>query len=257
MTAHLAGTNRTQTLAKFVAELTRHRSSHWAWNNYKKVIQDLISLLKARLVVEIGGGRCPLLDNDEITSTNVLYFVNDISETELALAPDYVEKICFDIAHPTDSVCTTLNGQIDFMFSKMVFEHVSDSQQAYKNIYYLLSSGGLCLNFHPLLFSPPFLVNRILPETFSARLLRLFASYRTPDEVPKHPAKYDHCVISRRERERLLNIGYKEVWQIPFWYHSYFRKIPGLYHLDLTITKFADRNNWTGLASYCYTLVLK
>ena len=254
MIRNRAGTNRTEHLRKFVAELTRHRSSDWAWHNYKQVIKAVISLLNARLVVEIGGGRWPLLDNDEIICSNVRYVVNDISEIELGLAPDHVEKICFDIAHPTDLGFTALNGQVDFMFSKMLFEHVSDSQQAYRNIYSLLSPGGLCLNFHPVLYSPPFWANRMLPENFSARLLRLVPS---SDGVPKHPARYDHCVISRRERERLLDIGYREVWQVPFWYHSYFRKIPGLYHIDLAIAKLADRNSWTTLASYCYTLVLK
>jgi SAM-dependent methyltransferase len=254
LTRNRAGTNRTEHLSKFVTELTRHRSSDWAWQNYKQVIKAVISLVNAQLLVEIGGGRWPLLDNDEIISSNIRYLVNDISEKELALAPDYVEKICFDIAHPSDLGCMALNGQVDFMFSKMLFEHVSDSQQAYTNIYSLLSPGGLCLNFHPVLYSPPFLANWILPENFSARLLRLVPS---SDGVPKHPARYDHCVINRRERERLLDIGYREVWQVPFWYHGYFRKIPGLYHIDLAVAKFADRHSWTALASYCYTLVLK
>jgi hypothetical protein len=143
------------------------------------------------------------------------------------------------------------------MFSQMVFEHVSDSYQAYRNIYRLLSPGGVCLNFHPVLYSLPFVVNWMLPEQLSARLLHFFFPYRGPDKVPKHPAKYDHCWVSRSEQERLRSIGFRNVSQVPFWYHNYFRNIPGLYQADTTITKFAERKNWTALASFCYTCVMK
>ena len=242
-------------LAQFLGSVAQHRSSEWAWQHYKSTIQDLISILNARTVLEIGGGRWPLLDGDEIRARGIRYIVNDISESELVLAPPYVEKVCFDVSQ--EIVGDDLAGKVDLMFSKMVFEHVSDSHQAYRNIYKLLSPGGVCLNFHPVLFSPPFVVNWILPEQVSSRLLHFFFSYRSPDEVPKHPAKYDHCWISKSEQEKLQSIGFSKVWQIPFWNHDYFQKIPGLRQADAALTKFAERNDWTALASFCYTCVMR
>lgn len=242
---------------QFLDSLLEHRSSDWAWDHYKSTIQNLISVRNARTILEIGGGRWPLLAGDEITSRGVRYIVNDISESELALAPPYVEKACFDISRKAPFDDEHLVGKVDVMFSKMVFEHVSDAQQAYKNIHRLLSPGGVCLNFHPVLYSLPFLVNWMLPEQLSSRLLQLFFPYRGPDKVPKHPAKYDHCVISEAEQEMLRSIGFSKVWQVPFWYHNYFKKIPGLYQAEAALTGVAERNNWTAFASFCYTCVMK
>jgi SAM-dependent methyltransferase len=247
----------TEVLARFLGGVAQHRSSEWAWQHYESTVQDLISLLNVRTILEIGGGRWPLLDGDEIRSTGIRYIVNDISPSELALAPTYVEKACFDISQAAAIDDDHLEGNVDLMFSQMVFEHVSDAHQAYRNIYRLLSPGGVCLNFHPVLYSLPFVVNWMLPEQSSARLLHFFFPYRSPDEVPKYPAKYDHCWVSRGEQEKLRSIGFRNVWQVPFWYHNYFKNIPGLYQADTTLTRFAERNNWTALASFCYTCVMK
>jgi SAM-dependent methyltransferase len=248
------GTCDKEGLSEFVTALTRKRSSDWAWSHYKETIKDLVAMLGARHVMEIGGGRWPLFSKDEILFANIRYVVSDIMEKELALAPAHVEKICFDIAQHAK---IQHNEVYDLMFSQMVFEHVADTYQAYRNIYLLLAPGGVCLNFHPVLYSPPFVINKVLPEWVSSRVLRTFFPNRKPDEVPKHPAKYDHCKISTREQDALRSIGFSKVWQVPFWYHDYFKKFPGLYHLDLAAAKLADRNNWTAFASYCYTLVVR
>ena len=187
----------------------------------------------------------------------ISYAVNDISESELALAPLYVEKVCFDISKPIGEELQPLLGTVDLMFSYNVFEHVSDATRAYQNIYALLAPGGVCLNFHPVLYSAPFVVNLLLPEDLSSKLLRLFFPNCRPDEVPKHPARYDLCVIRKSICSRLKAIGYRDVWQVPFWYHDYFKKIPGAYHLDHAVAAMADRNDWTGFASYSYTLLAK
>jgi hypothetical protein len=39
---------------------------------------------------------------------------------------------------------------------------------------------------------------------------------------------------------------------VPFWYHDYFVKIPGVYQLDHAAA-MAERNNWTGFASFSYS----
>jgi SAM-dependent methyltransferase len=246
-----------QGLLSFVDELHQKRSSTWAWKHYKDTIWKLALLTKARRVLEVGGGRWPLFSLEEITQAGVSYVVNDISESELALAPAYFEKVCFDISKPIGEEHQALLGTVDLMFSQMVFEHVSDAVRAYQNVHALLAPGGVCLNFHPVLYSVPFVVNWLLPEALSSRILRLFDPKRRPDEVPKHPARYDLCVIRKSIRNRLSAIGYRHVWQVPFWYHDYFMKIPGVYQLDHAAAAMADRNNWTGFASFSYTLVAK
>ena len=228
-------------LLSFIDELKQKRSGDWAWKHYKDTVWKLISLIKARRVLEIGGGRWPLFSTDEITGAGISYVVNDISESELALAPPYFEKACFDIAKliGEGDEAQALLGTVDLMFSQMVFEHVSDAMRAYQNIYALLAPGGVCINFHPVLYSIPFVVNWLLPETLSSRLLRFFSPNRRPDEVPKHPARYDLCVIRKSIRNRLSAIGYRGVWQVPFWHHGYFTEIPCVYQL---VHQFRETN---------------
>jgi len=257
MDTEYATRDNIETISKYAAELEARRSGHWAWTNYKSCVHSLVRQTRAQTVMEIGGGRWPLFSNEEISSSGVTYIVNDVSESELALAPANVEKVCFDIGQGDLSEHEALKGKVDVIFSQMVFEHVGDARQAYKNIYSLLAPGGVCLNFHPVLYSLPFVVNWLLPETLSSRLLRLFFPYRHANDTPKHPAKYDLCVINQRSRDAIHSAGFREVWQIPFWHHGYFQKIPGLYQIDTAITNLADRNNWTGYASFSYTLVLK
>jgi SAM-dependent methyltransferase len=244
-------------LDQFVDQLKQKRSSDWAWDNYKDTIWELVSLTKAQTMLEIGGGRWPRFSVDEIRQAGISYIVNDISESELALAPPEFDKLCFDIAKPLDEKRQSMPGGVDVMFSQMVFEHVSDASRAYQNIYSLLAPGGVCLNFHPVLYSVPFVVNWLMPEAMSSRLLRLFFPNRRPDEVPKHPAHYDLCVISDSIRSQLKAIGFRRVWQVPFWHHGYFTKIPGVYQLDHAAASMAERNDWAKFASFSYTLVVK
>lgn len=253
----LVGVGSAPPLSEYVGSLSQHRSSEWAWRHYKDVILDLLRIRGARRIMEIGGGRFPLFDQIEIAPFDVEYIVNDISASELACAPSDMATVCFDIADAYAAEIDMVAGTIDLTFSKMVIEHLSDALQAYRNIYKVLRDGGICLNFHPLLFSPPFLVNYLVPTASAERLLRKFSPKRNYNEEPKFPARYDCCRISKILQNKLRSIGYRHVWQLPFWFHEYFAKFPGLRQCDLVVNKLAERGNWTALASYCYTIVVK
>jgi SAM-dependent methyltransferase len=160
----LIGAERTLPLLEYVEVIAGHRSSRWAWNHYKDVPADLFRIRKARRVMEIGAGRFPLFDPAEIARFDVEYIANDVDPSELARAPDEVGKACFDISTANFDEVVELSNAIDLTFSKMVFEHISDTMQAYRNIYEILSPNGICLNFHPVLFSPPFVINSLRPR---------------------------------------------------------------------------------------------
>jgi Methyltransferase domain len=244
-------------LSEYVAGLSEHRSSEWAWRHYKDVLVDLLRMRDARCLMEIGGGRFPLFNPAEIAPFDVEYIINDVSPSELSRAPSEVGKACFDIASSDTTEIDALAGTIDLTFSKMVFEHVSDALQAYRNIYKMLSRRGICLNFHPVLFSLPFLINYLAPTAPAERLLQRFAPKRNRYEQPKFPARYDYCRVSKYFQNTLRSIGYRHVWQLPFWFHEYFVKFPGLQQCDWMVNKIAERGNCTALASYCYTIVVK
>jgi SAM-dependent methyltransferase len=246
-----------ESVAAILREFTAHPNYEYAWDNYKPIIFRLIAAIRPAAVLEIGGGRFPAFTAEEVAATRIRYAINDISQRELDLAPGYVDKICFDIASPNSPVVEANRDTYGFVFSKMVFEHVANAGLAYSNIFKMLKPAGICLNFHPVLYSPPFVANKLLPETLAAQLLRMINPLRRDDGIPKFPAYYDRCVINRRSYDALKAIGFSEVHQFPFYGHNYFVKIPGLRELDDALTKFARCKNMRSLASYAFTLCVK
>lgn len=239
-------------------EMHATRDNVWAWDNFHATVVHLAKRLRATRILEIGGGRSPMFSGEEITELGVDYVVNDRVQRELDKAPPFGSKARFDIAGaatelPNDLLCT-----VDLVFSKMVFEHVSDAISAYTNIHALLRPNGVGLNFHPVLYSPPFIINRILPEHLSNRLVNLIQNnLRSDDGVPKFPARYDYCVIRPAVRSRIGSIGFSEVCQIPFFGHSYLNNIPVIRELERSLHTLAAKMDLQLLASFAYTIVRK
>jgi len=146
-------------LKQFVAQTVASNHSLWAWENYKAVVLSLQREYACESLLEVGGGRTPLIDERENDSLGVKYTLNDISACELGSAPEWVSKACFDICSPP----TDVHSKFDLIFSKMVFEHISDAKKAYMGIYRLLVPGGLFLSFFPTLYCLPFFVNFLSP----------------------------------------------------------------------------------------------
>jgi len=234
-------------LPDYVASLALNHSSYWAFSNYKSVVTELSRIRHAGTIMEIGAGRSPLFEDGEIARMGVKYILNDISDVELSHSCREAERAHFDIADPDAAEIERLRGQVDLMFSYMVFEHVSDARASYVNIHKLLSPAGICINFHPTLFALPFLINRLLPISASEMLTRRIWK---SEEKPKFPAYYDRCWVSRTSRDFLLSLGFSQAWQLPFWHHSYFQ-------FDRWLNTLAERANWTALAAYCFTIVVK
>ena len=140
-------------LENLIADWQRHRESSWALGAFRKNIYDLIKRKPDQAVLEIGGGRSPMFNEEEIAQAKARYIINDISEKELSKAPDYCSKLCFDIASSDSDVIKENMGSCSVIFSQMVFEHVKDARQAYKNIYTLLAPGGILFELTP---DPPF-----------------------------------------------------------------------------------------------------
>jgi hypothetical protein len=75
----LASAADTPSLSGYVEGLSEHRSSDWAWRHYKEVLVDLLRIRHAKRMMEIGGGRFPLFDREEIAPLEIEYIINDLS----------------------------------------------------------------------------------------------------------------------------------------------------------------------------------
>lgn len=222
--------------------------SAWAWRNYKAVIAAYLADPRVRHVCEIGGGRSPLFEAEELRQFNVEYTVLDVSQAELDLAgPDY-QKLCCNIED------TDREPEFDLMFSKMVMEHVGDARRAYENIHDKLKPGGICLSFHPTLFALPFIVNLLFPEALTRWILGAVFPARVSEES-KFPARYSWCFASRTITRRLAELGFERATIVPFFGHGYYKSIPILRSLENFSRRLTRRTALTAWASYAYTIV--
>jgi SAM-dependent methyltransferase len=232
----------------------------WAWDNYRASVLAFVEACrhsgrheegKVRLL-EVGGGRGPLLTPSEAEQAGVTLTVNDIDAGELALAPGSFQTAQFNVAGDFDP---KLAGRFDLIVSRMVFEHVRDAPRAWSNVCALLAPGGVGLAFHPTLYAPPFVINWLAPEALTAPILRFFFSDRNQGDYPKFPARYELCFGDpSRVEPTLRRCGFSSVLVAPFWGHRYFRHIPGLRELDAAIGDLAERRDWRLMTSYAYTI---
>lgn len=232
----------------------------WAWDNYRPTILAFVEALRNAgrrqdggiRLLEVGGGRGPQLTPAQAEDLGVVLTVNDIDARELSLAPAGFATARFDIAGDVDP---GLFGKFDLIFSRMVFEHVKDAPRAWRNIRALLAPGGVALAFHPTLYSPPFVLNWLMPEGVSARLLKRFFPWRHDGDYPKFPARYEMCfAAASRVAPALRDAGFSEVLIAPFFGHRYLRSVPVVREVEGALHVLAERRDWRALASYAYTL---
>jgi SAM-dependent methyltransferase len=229
----------------------------WAWRNYRATVENLVEHGSGRSVIEIGGGRSPLFAETDIRRLGVDYTANDISPRELSLAPDWARKACFDVQAADRSAVEPFAGRYDLAMSKMVMEHVESYERAYQTIYQLLRPGGVTLAFHPTLFALPFLINHMIPEKLSDRILGMIFDDRSDQGEPKFPACYSGCRVSNAIVRTLEGIGFSEVIQIPFYGHDYYRHFPGMSTINRSVAAFARSRDLRFMATYAYTIARK
>lgn len=231
--------------------------STWAWDHYESVILDLSKKYGLSRLLEVGGGRDPLLPVHRVHELGLHYTINDISPGELANAPAGYHTACFDIAGDLQAA-EAERGAYDLIFSRMVFEHVADVRQAWRNVNSLLAPGGVSLAFMPTLYALPYVANLMIPEAVSSKIVEWLYPHRTASEDPKFPAHYDWCYsIESKMLPMLKDAGFSDAEIIPFYGHDYFSKLPVLREADELLTRLAIKYDWRVLTSYAYIVVRK
>ncbi len=110
-----------------------------AWHGFPETIRGPIRACRSLRIAEIGAGANPTLPLDYVQAQGLDYTLIDISEAELAKAPDGYRKVVADAGSPG----LTLPDLFDFIFSNMLAEHVVDAEQFHRNVFGLLRPGGL------------------------------------------------------------------------------------------------------------------
>lgn len=244
-------------LERLFAGLRPDIRSQWAWTNYQASVETLAREFGLSELIEIGGGRDPLMTPDRVKALGVNYTVNDISDEELRHAPASFGKARFDVCGDMGEAGIA-PGSYDLAFSRMVFEHVKDGRAAWSNLNRILKPGGVALAFVPTLYALPYVANLMIPEWLSGKIVKALYPHRTDDGDPKFPAHYSWCFSSSRRMTPMLQAaGFSETLIIPFYGHEYFESLPVVREIDEAVTRLAIRFDWRALTPYAYIVARK
>ncbi len=225
-----------------------------AWSKFSETVRKLIEENQFKRICEVGGGGNPTIELDYIHEHSLEYTLLDISAEELNKAPDGYIKVVADIASPDLNLA---GGKYDLIFSKMLAEHVKDGRTFHRNIYKLLGSNGLAFHFFPTLYSPPFLINYLMPQALSAKLLAVFQP-RDMFQHGKFPAYYSFCRgPSQKQIAFYKNAGYVVERFQGYFGHSYYKKIPVVYQLHLLLRRFLIAHPLPFATSFAYIFLRK
>ncbi len=219
-------------------------------------IKSIILESGAKRILEVGGGANPTVPIDFVLQNRLKYTVLDISEEELDKASGGYFKICGDIASPD----LRLEGGYDFVFSRMLAEHLRDGEQFHRNVFRILEKGGMAIHFFPTRFAPPFIVNRFLPENIAERLLHILQPGRERHgNLAKFPAYYSWCRgPTSRQIRRFEGLGYIVSEYKGYYGHdAYYGKLPPLRKMHQALSKWLVRNPIPWLTSYAYVNLRK
>jgi SAM-dependent methyltransferase len=142
----------------------------WAHIDFTRRLHQRLEALGGGKVCELGGGARPALELEFLQRNGLECLVVDIAAPELDKAPDGYATLVGDVSSSSFSTGEH-DGQYDVVFSRVLAEHVTDARQFHTNVHRLLRPGGIAMHFFPTLWWPPFVVNRVLPESAAEWIL--------------------------------------------------------------------------------------
>jgi hypothetical protein len=233
-----------------------YRLTDEAWDGYKGFLEQLVVERRCSTICEIGGGANPALDQEFVRRHGLDYVIVDVSAEELAKAPAGYRTRVLDVS----LAMTGEEGTYDLVFSKMLAEHVADAPMFHRNMCRLLRVVGTAFHFFPTLYSPPFVVNILLPERLTYWILnRIQKGREKSGRNAKFPAFYQWCrgPITQQFR-RLESVGFTIRQYIGFFGHpGYYKRVPILERMHRAIAAWFQRHPVPLLTSFAYVVLEK
>lgn len=201
-----------QRLARSITPQHVHEAN--VFGSYWKIGAMLLSHPDVRRVVDVGAGKKWHFPAHYKAWYGIELIGVDIDEDEM-LPNQLVDTkiVCDAVEHiplPPNSIdLVTVNSGV---------EHFSDNEKFLQNAYDILRPGGFLLAQFPGRFSPFAILNRVLPQTMSRKLLDKFTD--SPSELG-FKAVYDRTNYSAF-RKLVSKTGFKEVYYVPGFYSSYY-----------------------------------
>jgi 2-polyprenyl-3-methyl-5-hydroxy-6-metoxy-1,4-benzoquinol methylase len=219
------------------------------------LFKSLLTEYGSKRILEIGSGANPTLSPDDVRSNGLAYVTSDLSSEELEKADDVFERLVLDLS--IKDLDPALSGKFDFVFSRMVGEHVKDGSQYYRNIYSLLRGGGVSAHCFSTLWALPFAFNRLAPEPIARMALDLF----NPRDRHRHEKFQAYYNWSRGPTKTMIrrfkNVGFEVLRYDGYFGHPYYKRIPLLHNLEAFKSRHLLRHPIPQLCSYATILLRK
>jgi SAM-dependent methyltransferase len=228
------------------------------WTQAGEFLEQLIRRSAASDVLEVGAGANPVLSAEQVRRLGVSFVINDTDPGELDKAGPGYDRLVADFCDPVPPPAVGRSGPYDLVFSRMVHEHLTDARTFYANIFRLLRPGGLSAHCFSTLYALPMLVNRLVPDWLSDRLLEVFAP-RDREKKDKFPAHYDWGRgPTPRMMARFRSLGYEVVEYVGYFGHTYYaRRLPRLDALEKRKARLLTRHPIPYLTAYAHVVLRK
>ena len=179
------------------AAFTRHLHTVYKYDVATAVNQRL-----GQTILDIGGGReCPFLPFVKNPAAYLIVAV-DYSDGQLRFNYDLNQKVVADAASPAFPF---REGSVDLIVSRSVVEHLYDNTAFFANCARVLRPGGTMIHTFPCKLAPFSLLNRMLPNRVTKRLIAYF--YPEWADECGFVAYYDFCQF-RQIRDILCKNGF-------------------------------------------------
>ena len=213
----------------------------------------------ARSFCDVGGGANPIVSTRKIKQLELDYVILDDSAQELEKAPsDYQTFRASILDRERVAELIGQRGTFDVVASRWTAEHMPDGRSFHEQVLSMLSTGGVAVHLFPTLYSPVFLLNKLLPTEASAAVLdRVSHGGRSPDGAhAKFRSYYSWCRgPSARQLSRLTSLGFTVERYIGFFGHGYYRRVKPLDRLHRTVTDILLAHPMASMTSFALVVL--
>jgi 2-polyprenyl-3-methyl-5-hydroxy-6-metoxy-1,4-benzoquinol methylase len=206
---------------------------------------------ETRTLCEVGAGANPILSLEFARQAGISdYVITDISDEELAKAPQGYRKVVADVTQPGGAEL----GPFDLVVTQTVAEHVRDPAGFHRNVFGMLAPGGLALHFFPTLYEPAFVLNLLLPEAAADWILQRVQSNRARGgKHEKFPAHYRWCRgPTGRQLDRLAGVGFVVERYVGVFGQGYYHPVPPVDRLGARVAELLARHPVPALTAYAW-----
>lgn len=185
----------------------------------QEIYRDVVGshVRQGQVIIDVGAGKsCPF---KSFTDDSQTLIGMDIAPEEIALNRDIQVRLVCDVC---DSI-PIQDAAADMIVSRSVVEHLPNVRRFAEESFRVLRPGGMFIHTMPSRFAPFAVLNQLIPNRISKKLLATFQEENKG--ICGFPAVYDHCWASSMKKllqERGFEIEEIKVGYFQSDYFSFF-----------------------------------